>query len=223
MGDRNQLRFGERHLRLFRKPCLEIGSRDEGFTVSFRQALATHPGEYVGIDAIPGPGVDVAVDLVDDFARISRILPGPFATIFCLSVLEHSRQPFRMAENIQRLLETGGALYVSVPFAWEIHSFPSDYWRFTPEAVRLLFPDIEFPPGQCAYHTQVEDDFRLLEEGPPRLGRALNAGSRRPRGALYRAASAWLGHSGWIRHTLPYDYLYPPVMVDMIGRKGRRG
>jgi hypothetical protein len=123
-----------------------------------------------------------------------------------------------MAENIQRLLEPGGVLYVSVPFAWEIHSYPSDYWRFTPEAVRLLFPGIDFFPECCAYHSQTADVFYPLTDGPPRLGRALNR-SGRPRGPVYRAVSGLLGRSGWARRALPYDYLFPPVQLDMIGRK----
>ena len=218
MGDENQRRFGMRNLQLFRLPCLEIGSRECGHTVSFKQAFAAPAGEYLGVDMEPGPGVDVALDLTADFSLVSRRLPAPFATIFCLSVLEHCRQPFLMAENIQRLLAPGGSLYVSVPFAWEIHSFPSDYWRFTPEAIRLLFPAIEFPSARCAFHTQVEDDFRPLEDGPPRLGRALNRAGR-PRGPVYRTVSALLGRSRWMRRALPHDYLLPPIQLDMIGRK----
>lgn len=222
MGDRNQLRFGMRHRRLFRPPCLEIGSRECGHTVSFRPEFADRAGAYVGVDMADGPGVDVDLDLTEDFALVSSRLPVRFATIFCLSVLEHCRQPFRMAENIQRLLEPGGILYVSVPFAWEIHSFPSDYWRFTPEAVRLLFSGLEFPPERCAYHSQAEDVFYPLENGPPRLGRALNrAGGAR--GPVYRGVSALLGRSGWARRALPYDYLFPPVQLDMIGRKREGG
>ncbi len=218
MGDRNQLLFGRRHRELFRPPCLEVGSRDEGFTVSFRPELDGRPGDYVGVDAESGPGVDAVVDLAGEFSAVSRVLPGAFATVFCLSVLEHCSQPFRMAENIQRLLAPGGTLYVSVPFSWEVHRFPEDYWRFTPAAVRLLFPGVEFPPDLCAYHTQVENDFRPLGDGPPRLGRALNSGHYQRHGRLYRRLSALLGRSRLVRRALPYDYLFPPVMLDMIGR-----
>jgi SAM-dependent methyltransferase len=222
MGDQNQLRFGMRHLPLFRPPCLEIGSRECGHTVSFRQAFTAGAGDYLGVDIEPGPGVDVALDLTADFSLVSRLLPARFASIFCLSVLEHCRQPFLMAENVQRLLEPGGVLYVSVPFAWEIHSFPSDYWRFTPDAVRLLFPGVEFIPGCCAYHSQAGNVFYPLEDGPPRLGRGLSRAGR-PRGAVYRTVSALLGRSGWARRALPYDYLLPPVQLDMIGRKMEKG
>ena len=222
MGDRNQLLFGWRHRGLFRPPFLEIGSREEGYTVSFRDAFPATAGDYLGVDSEPGPGVDVVLDLTADFSLLSRCLPTPFATILCLSVLEHCRQPFLMAENMQRLLAPGGVLYVSVPFAWEIHHFPADYWRFTPDAVRLLFPEVDFRPESCAYHSQEENVFYSLENGPPRLGRALNRADR-PHGTVYKAISPLLGRSRWIRRTLPYDYLFPPVQLEMIGRKREAG
>ena len=33
---------------------------------------------------------------------------------------------------------------MSVPFCWGIHAHPSDYWRFTPYGVQVLFPEIQF-------------------------------------------------------------------------------
>jgi SAM-dependent methyltransferase len=211
-----------RHLDLFRPPWLEIGSRECGHTVSFRQAFSDHGGEYIGTDQEAGPGVDMVLDLTADFSLVSRRLPKPFATILCLSVLEHCRQPFLMAENMQRLLAPGGALYVSVPFAWEIHNFPADYWRFTPDAVRLLFPGIDFPQDSCAYHSQEEDVFYPLESGPPRLGRARNRVGRSS-GPVYRRISKLLGGMRCMRRVLPYDYLFPPVQLNMIGRKTEKG
>ena len=222
MGDRNQFLFGLQHRRLFCPPFLEIGSRECGHTISFKKAFAACAGDYTGVDIEPGPGVDVALDLTADFSLVSRCLPAPFATILCLSVLEHCRQPFLMAANMQRLLAPGGVLYVSVPFAWEIHGFPADYWRFTPDSLRLLFPGIDFSPDSCAYHSQDQGIFYPLEKGPPRLGRVLNR-SGRPRGPVYGALSKLLGRSGWVRRALPYDYLFPPVMLDMIGRKTEKG
>ena len=163
----------------------------------------------------------MVLDLAEDFSLVSHHLPNTFATIFCLSVLEHCHQPFRMAENIQRLLAPGGTLYVSVPFVWEIHSFPADYWRFTPEAICLLFAGIDFSPNSCAYHSQDDGIFYPLENGAPRLGRALNRAGR-PNRPFYKIVSALLGRSGLLRRALPYDYLFPPVQIDMIGSKKER-
>jgi hypothetical protein len=222
MGDLNQLRFGMMHRRLFHAPCLEIGSREYGHTVSFKQEFTTRPGDYLGVDLEPGPGVDVALDLTADFSLVSSRLPTPFATILCLSVLEHCRQPFLMAENIQRLLAPGGALYVSVPFVWEIHSYPSDYWRFTPAAVRLLFPEVEFSPGCCAYHSQEEDFFSPLENGPPRLELLFREACAR-HGRLQALVFVAAKKIGIFRRSLRHSYLLQPVMIDMIGRKKEKG
>jgi hypothetical protein len=218
MGDRNQFVLGTRHRKLFRPPCLEVGSRQAGFTVSFRDWFADAPGSYLGTDMQPGAGVDRVIDLSGDFSEIAKELPGGFASIFCLSVLEHCRQPFRMAENLQKLLRTNGVIYISVPFAWEIHDHPKDYWRFCPEGIRELFSEIEFDEQACVYHSQSEGMFFPLADGPPRLGRALNR-SRHSHGPVYGLAAQLLKKSGLARRLFHYDYLFPPVQLDMIGRK----
>ena len=60
-----------------------------------------------------------------------------------MSVLEHCWHPFRMAESLTALLEPEGTLFLSVPWVWNLHGFPDDYWRFSPSAVRVLFPSFE--------------------------------------------------------------------------------
>lgn len=146
MGDANQYEFARQHRALFQGPVLEVGSKDYGNTQDLRSLLALP--DYLGIDLESGPGVDLLLDLTADFEAIDRALGGRrFRTVICLSVLEHCANPFRMGENITRLLVPGeSVVYVSVPHVWEIHAYPSDYWRFTPEAVKLLFPTLTFPP-----------------------------------------------------------------------------
>jgi SAM-dependent methyltransferase len=218
MGDQNQYIWGTRHLGLFRPPCLEVGSLQAGYTVSFRGLLPGSPGSYLGVDMRPGDGVDRVIDLSGDFPRIAEELPLRFATIFCLSVLEHCRQPFRMAENLARLLRDDGVIYLSVPFVWEIHDHPRDYWRFAPEGIRELFPGIDFDVSACCYHSQDAGVFLPLADGPPRLGRALNRASR-SRGPFYGLAARCLKKTGIAHRLFPYDYLFPPVQLNMIGRK----
>lgn len=94
----------------------------------------------VGIDMLPGNGVDRVVDL-------EEALPddlGVFDHIECWSVLEHSRRPWLMAANIERLLIMGGTLHVAVPFIWDVHAYPDDYWRYTTSGIRQLFPRIDW-------------------------------------------------------------------------------
>lgn len=94
----------------------------------------------VGVDMIPGPGVDVVHDMEEP-------LPaglGTFAHIECFSVLEHSRRPWLLAANIERLLESGGTLWVTVPWMWRRHGYPSDYFRFTTEGIKAIFHGIQW-------------------------------------------------------------------------------
>lgn len=85
---------------------------------------------------LPGDGVDLVVNL-------EETLPhglGQFDHIDCLSVLEHSRRPWLLAENLQRLMR--GTIYVSAPFVWKVHAYPDDYFRFTPSGIRSIFPSV---------------------------------------------------------------------------------
>lgn len=94
----------------------------------------------VGVDMLDGPGVDRVLDLEEE-------LPGDLGTfdhVECMSVLEHSRRPWLMAANIERLMAPGATIFVSVPFMWRIHAYPSDYFRLTPEGVRVLFPGVKW-------------------------------------------------------------------------------
>ena len=123
--------------------------------------------EVVGVDMLAGEGVDVVCNL-------EHTLPaglGTFYHIDCLSVLEHSRKPWTLAENLQRLLEPGGTLLLSAPFVWRIHAYPSDYWRFTIDGVQLLFPEIEFADLCWGSNTALRHGPRvgsiLLDGGNP--------------------------------------------------------
>ncbi len=42
---------------------------------------------------------------------------------------------------MERTLKPDGCLYISVPWVWEFHAFPSDYWRFSLPALDTLFPN----------------------------------------------------------------------------------
>jgi SAM-dependent methyltransferase len=134
LGDRNQRLFLERLVPQVNGPVLEVGSKDYGSTVSFRDL---YRGEYVGLDLEPGEGVDVVADLS---AGLGGLNEGHFALVICCSVLEHTPVPWVVAQNLTRLLRPGGSLYISVPWVWRYHAYPDDYFRFSPRAVEALFP-----------------------------------------------------------------------------------
>jgi len=219
MGDLNQLAFIKKNIKKFKAPYLEIGSR-YGLTREMRKLFLN--SEYIGTDMEDGPGVDVVLNLAKDFTFVDKILKQKrFNTVFCLSVLEHCSNPFTMAENITNLLNKNGVLYVSVPFSWGFHAFPSDYWRFTPEGVKILFPKIVFNFEHSNMSTSDIGDIRKIDNDLCRIRFSASKFLRQKKYGMATTATIIkltrkFGIASWI---FKYRYLLPPVLINMIGIK----
>jgi len=61
-----------------------------------------------------------------------------------VAVLEHVDRPARVVSELARALAPGAPLYVWVPFLHEVHEYPVDRWRFTPDGVRELLEGAGF-------------------------------------------------------------------------------
>src|SRR5262245_45566614 len=127
-------------------PVLEVGS----YRVPGQEALADlrglFPGrDYVGLDVRPGPGVD----LVGDVEALPQA-DGSVGTVLALSTFEHVRHFWRGFEEVRRVLRPGGALLVACPCYFHLHAHPHDYWRFTPDALKLLLED--YPSKVVGWH-----------------------------------------------------------------------
>jgi hypothetical protein len=80
----------------------------------------------------------------DNGIDLLKPVVGPqFDSGICMDLLEHTSNPFIVAENISNSLKEGAFLFVTVPWVWEIHDYPGDYWRFTPQGLQELFPKME--------------------------------------------------------------------------------
>ena len=128
------------------EPILEIGSYQVAGQEGLANLRSLFPDkEYLGIDARPGPGVDQVADVQElPFAGAS------FGTVIAMSTFEHVPQFWRGFEEIRRVLRPDGAVLVSCPFYFYMHSYPSDYWRFTPQALDLLLDN--YPSRLTGWH-----------------------------------------------------------------------
>src|SRR5262245_60266393 len=126
MGDVNQLLYLQERLPKVDGCVLEVGSKDYGSTIPFRNHIS-FSGQYIGLDMQAGSGVDVVGDLTES---LCGLMASSFALIICCSVLEHVRRPWIMAENMTKLLAPGGTIFISVPWVWRYHGYPDDYYRF---------------------------------------------------------------------------------------------
>ena len=93
--------------------------------------MKKNPPEYVVLD------YDNGIDLE------KPIKGSKFSTGICMDLLEHTKNPFLVAKNISNSLKPKGILFITVPFVWEIHNYPQDYWRFCPLALDELFPKMK--------------------------------------------------------------------------------
>jgi len=121
------------------EPIYEFGS----FRVDRQDELANlrpiFPGkEYIGCDMRAGRGVDLVLNLhgID--------LPDGIAgTVLCLDTLEHVEYPHLALEEMHRILRPGGICVISSVMHFAIHSYPDDFWRFTPSGFRSLLKPFE--------------------------------------------------------------------------------
>ena len=88
---------------------------------------------------------------VDVFADLSRLLPFEDEcadTIVSFQAMEHLPEPSHFLSECYRILKSGGGLFLTLPFMWEVHEAPYDYFRYTRYGLEYLlqkngFVDIE--------------------------------------------------------------------------------
>lgn len=221
VGNPNELKFIESHRDLFTGPYLEVGSHDYGSTQNIRSLIGST--DYVGVDMIEGQGVDIALDLTGPFEGIDAALKGQrFGSIFCLCVLEHCAQPFAMGENLTRLLAPGGRIMISVPFAWKFHGYPSDYWRFTHEGIKKLFPRLNFDADRgMLYHPPLGMTMPIDEElGRVALSSREQSKAGRPISGAFMTLLKAMGPLNPLRYIMKVRYLMLPTCIVMVGEAG---
>jgi SAM-dependent methyltransferase len=132
------------------EPILEIGSQQVAGQEELADLRPLFPNKkYLGLDREPGRGVDCVADV--------EALPQADASVgtaVAMNTLEHVPRFWRGFEEIYRVLRPRGVLLISCPFYFHIHAYPSDYWRFSPEALKLLLEN--YP------------QYILGQQGPPR-------------------------------------------------------
>ena len=116
-------------------PIVEIGShqlQDGGNAWQDLRPMFSGK-KYIGCDIQPGPGVDQ----VEDVTKLS-FNDRSIGTVIMVSTIEHVFGVFDAFHEIDRVLSNHGAILVTSHMDCGIHAYPSDYWRFTPEAFRRL-------------------------------------------------------------------------------------
>jgi len=89
----------------------------------------------VTTDIFPFANTDFVADAVS-----LPVSDGSFDCVWLECLLEHCPEPQRVVTEGWRVTASGGAVFVHVPWMLFYHDFPGDYWRFSLDAIRTLFP-----------------------------------------------------------------------------------
>jgi SAM-dependent methyltransferase len=126
--------------RLRPRKVIEVG------TLQSRPGISTHchwrfpwvpKADFVRLDVQGGADVDV----VGDLHALPADWNGRFDCFIANAVFEHLERPWIAAKEVARILKPGGIFLVGTHQCYPIHSFPSDYFRFSRDALRLIFED----------------------------------------------------------------------------------
>jgi len=137
-------------------PLLNLGSSDRRFRESVQPwierevfaPLAARGITTIHVDQREGSGIDVRADLTDpgEIARLRQLAP---RTVLCCNLLEHVNEPDILAHNCLEILESGGLLFVTVPFSYPHHRDPIDtMYRPNLEELAGLFVGARLRDGQ---------------------------------------------------------------------------
>ncbi len=106
-----------------------------GGSVPYYPFFAAKNAHYVNVDVLDGQFVNIVCKPGDTLDAEDKT----FDAVICTHVLEHTRKPRRTLAELYRVLKPGGKILVGIPFAWENHNHPLDYWRFGRDGVFYLF------------------------------------------------------------------------------------
>ncbi len=85
-------------------------------------------------------------NLVDTLCPANQLLfeDEQFHTVLCTQVLEHVFETSGVLSEAFRVLKPGGKIILTVPFTWEIHEKPYDFYRFTRYSLQQAFSNAGF-------------------------------------------------------------------------------
>jgi len=106
---------------------------------SFYEKMPAYDFEFLSL--YPAKGYDNVI--VADATQCGYLEAERYDAIFSVSVFEHIAKPWKAAENLVRLLKPGGIMYHAAPFSYFYHGAPADFYRYTPDAMQVLFSELK--------------------------------------------------------------------------------
>lgn len=107
-------------------------------TMPYKAIFTPRVSKYIGIDKY-----NCDADIKKDFLK-ATIFDKSYDTVLCTQVLEHTPEPHKFLEKINRVLKKNGVLIATVPFTGYLHEVPNDYYRYTKYGLHYMLKKANF-------------------------------------------------------------------------------
>jgi SAM-dependent methyltransferase len=133
--------YYEKYLKIHAKGfLLDLGCGKVPFYQSYKNYITDNICVDWDNSLHPNLFVDYSMDL-----NIPLLLGNDeFDTIILSDVLEHISNPEQLWSEMFRVLKPGGTLIINVPFLYQVHEQPYDYFRYTRYALELFADNAGF-------------------------------------------------------------------------------
>ncbi len=107
----------------------------------FSVLKSVHPVEVANFDAVQTGThkTESGADHIFDFEKPFPLQDSTFDHVLCVNVMEHIYNYHNLVSESFRILKPGGSMYISVPFFFNIHASPNDYFRYTRSALERIY------------------------------------------------------------------------------------
>ena len=127
-----------KHLKETKLKIADIGSYDVNGSIKKVFTEKSELWEYTGMDLTEGPNVDVVAKDKYNWPFEKQ----QFDIVISLNAMEHVENLMQWAIEINRILKSGGILFIMTPFNIHEHRCPVDCFRILPDGMKYIFGEM---------------------------------------------------------------------------------
>lgn len=100
----------------------------------YKEIIIKNTTDYIACDVNKNENIDMVCNVTN-----LVFPPESFDTVISTQVFEHVDNPFMVAQEIKKVLKTGGNAIITAPFMFPFHVDPKDNFRFSREGLEEIF------------------------------------------------------------------------------------
>ena len=145
-------KFIIKYSKFFKGSAVDLGSGSS----PYKKFILTKVLNYTSVDW-SNCLHDNKFDIVADLNLALPIKDNSFDTILSFSTLEHLSEPQLHLKEAYRICKKNGVIFIQIPFNWQLHEQPYDYFRYTEFGIKKLLQNAGFKgikvEAQCGLFT----------------------------------------------------------------------